>query len=257
MAKFNYQDLQSTNNGATQRQSVGFFGLKNHKDEAIVRFAFDSLDELEFVTVHNVSINGRYRKANCIRELSESVDKCPLCQAGIPLQQRVFVKLLQYDLENRDSNNKPTYSAKVWERSANFAKTLQTFINEYGNLSEYVFKIVRNGAAGDMKTTYDILPCMPQLYPTELYTRDFSAFNNYTVVGTIVIDENESGLRNILNGTWQPKTRSTDVSAETQQQVNNWNPQMVAPPTVSSSVTNAPQSTVTRETVRPKRTYTY
>lgn len=258
MAKFNYQDFQQNDQGNFgQRPQVGFFGLKNNKDEAIVRFAFDSLDDLEFVTVHNVSVNGRYRKANCIRELNESVDKCPLCQAGVPLQQRVFVKLIQYDLDNRDASGKPAYSAKVWERSATFAKALQTFINEYGNLSEYVFKIVRNGNAGDMKTTYEILPCMPQVYNPELYVKDFSAFDGYTVVGTIVIDEDYNGLMQIQNGTWQPKTRQAEVSSETQQQINNWNPQTVAPPTVSVATTNTSQGVVPQEAVRPKRTYTY
>ena len=254
MAKFNYQDLQTEQVGG-QRPSVGFFGLKNNKEEAIVRFAFNSLDDLEFVTVHNVSVNGKYRKANCIRELSDPVDKCPLCKAGMPLQQRVFVKLIQYDLENRDTNGKPTYSAKVWERSAHFAKTLQTFINEYGNLSEYVFKIVRNGNAGDMKTTYDILPCMPQLYPQELYERDFSAFDNYTVVGTIVIDEDESGLQQVLNGTWQPKSSQTTTVEQsptfTASTTNNVNQ------TVSIVNPGVPSTPTDQSAVRPKRTYNY
>lgn len=256
MAKFSYQDLDSMES-SSQRQQVGFFGLKNHRDEAIVRFAFNSLDELEFVTVHNVSVNGKYRKANCIRELNEPVEKCPLCQANISLQQRVFVKLIQYDLETKDANGRPTYSAKVWERSANFAKTLQTFINEYGTLSDYVFKIVRNGNAGDMKTTYEVLLCSPQLYPSELYTKDFSAFDNYTVVGTIVIDEDANGLRSVLNGTWQPKSNQPS-----NQQVSvNASPVVTPVVTNMGSVPNVNNMTNVTYTdpsaVRPKRTYTY
>lgn len=254
MAKFNYQDyLQSEKGGTNARNQVGFFGLKNNGDEAIVRFAFDSLDDLEFVAVHNVSVNGKYRKANCIRELNESVDKCPLCKAGIPLQQRVFVPLIQYDLDNRDNNGRPSYSAKVWERSVSFAKKLQTHINNYGNLSEHVFKITRIGAAGDMKTTYDVSICMPQIYNPELYVKDFSAFDNYTVIGTIVIDEDEDGLQQILNGTWTPgNSKQTEPLPKTQ---------VVNTDNMSTQVQiNGYPSYTTNESVvlnRPKRTYTY
>ena len=243
MAKFNYQDFQQNDQGNFgQRPQVGFFGLKNNKDEAIVRFAFDTPDELEFVTVHNVSVNGRYRKANCIRELNESVDKCPLCQAGVPLQQRVFLKLIQYDLDNRDANGKPAYAPKVWERSAGFARVLGNLVNNYGNLSDNVFKIVRNGGAGDMKTTYDIMVCMPQVYNPEMYVKDFSAFDNYSVIGTIVIDEDYDGLVKIQNGTWEPKTQSAQQSQG-------------FTGTQSADVNPAPA--FTQDAVRPKRTYTY
>ena len=85
MAKFNYQEFQQVEQLSNTMNQVSFFGLKNNRDEAIVRFAFDNLDQLEFVTVHNVSVNGKYRKANCIREsLSDPVDNCPLCKAGVP-----------------------------------------------------------------------------------------------------------------------------------------------------------------------------
>lgn len=249
MAKFNYQEFQQVEQANNTANQVGFFGLKNNRDEAIVRFAFNTLDELEFVTVHNVSINGKYRKANCIREsLSDPVDKCPLCKAGVPLQQRVFLKMIQYDLDNRDATGKPSYSAKVWERSANFAKTLQNYINQYGNLSDYVFKIVRNGNAGDMKTTYEIMLCAPALYPSEMYVKDFSAFDNYTVVGTIVIDETEGGLVEILNGTWQPKSAQTQTVEQPVLQ------QTAYTPTTQSTTTFTGQQTVDN---RPKRTYSY
>ena len=253
MAKFNYQEFQQVeqiNNSANQ---VSFSGLKNNSDEAVVRFAFDSLNDLEFVTVHNVSVNGKYRKANCIREsLSDTVDKCPLCKAGVPLQQRVFLKMIQYDLDNRDSNGKPSYSAKVWERSATFAKTLQTYINEYGNLSDYVFKIVRHGNAGDMKTTYDIMPCMPQLYPSELYVKDFSAFNNYTVVGTIVIDEDFAGLQQIQNGTWQPKSAQHPTTP-----VGTTSSQTVTPSNIGYTTVSSSSDSFNQVENKPKRVYSY
>lgn len=269
MATFNYQEMQQMGqNGLDQGSQVSFFGLKNNKDEAIVRFAFDSLNELEFATVHNVSIGGKYRKANCIREnLSDPVDRCPLCRAGMPLQKRVFIKLIQYNLDQLDSTGKPTYSPKVWDRSANFARQLSSYIANYGTLSDYVFKIVRNGNAGDTKTTYDIMPCMPQLYNPELYVKDFSAFANYSVVGTIILNEDYRGLQQILNGTYQPKTReeSTNTAPVLQTATvgnNQWVPNMPfgnqpATPTVQNYNYTEQQTTAQPTTARPKRTYTY
>ena len=52
MAKFNYQEFQQVEQLSNTMNQVSFFGLKNNRDEAIVRFAFDNLDQLEFVTVH-------------------------------------------------------------------------------------------------------------------------------------------------------------------------------------------------------------
>lgn len=264
MAEFNYQDLEKLNGDF--HQQVEFFSLKNDKDEAIVRFAFDSLDELQFVAVHNVVVNGKYRKASCLRTnlKTDPVEKCPLCASGNPLQKRVFVKLIQYNLDERDENGRPTYTAKVWERSANFKNTLLSYINNYAPLSDAIFKIVRNGVAGDTKTTYDILPCMPAVYNPELYAKDFSAFDNYNVIGTIVIDEDANGLTQILNGTWQPKQRSNQETVQTVSVSggNHW----------SAASTNMPQSTVTQvtpnwsytptqttvaEPTKPKRTYNY
>ena len=262
MAEFNYQDLEKLNGDF--HQQVEFFSLKNDKDEAIVRFAFDSLDELQFVAVHNVVVNGKYRKASCLRTnlKTDPVEKCPLCASGNPLQKRVFVKLIQYNLDERDENGRPTYTAKVWERSANFKNTLLSYINNYAPLSDAIFKIVRNGVAGDTKTTYDILPCMPAVYNPELYVKDFSAFDNYNVIGTIVIDEDANGLTQILNGTWQPKQRSNQETVQTVSGGNSW----------SIANTNMPQSTVTQvtpnwsytptqttvaEPTKPKRTYNY
>lgn len=266
MAEFNYQDLDKMPQGGLRPQ-VEFFSLKNDKDEAIVRFAFDSLAELQFVGVHNVVVNGKYRKASCLRGLTDPVERCPLCASGNPLQRRVFVKLIQYNLDERDESGRPSYTAKIWERSANFKNTLLSFINNYAPLSDAIFKIVRNGAAGDTKTTYDILPCMPTVYNPELYIKDFSAFNNYNVIGTVVIDEDANGLTQILNGTWQPKQRSNQPSMQTTSPPASYqagwagNERTAITPTISTDQLPNWSYPSTQQTVaeptKPRRTYNY
>ena len=267
MAEFSYQDLEKFSSNGNQQ--VGFFGLKNDKDEAIVRFAFDGVEGLQFATVHNVTVNGKYRKASCLRTdlRIDPIEKCPLCVAGIPLQRRVFIKLIQYNLDERDANGKPTYSAKVWERSANSAKTFASMVNNYGPLSDMVFKIVRNGVAGDTKTTYDILPCMPNVYNPELYVKDFSAFDNYSVIGTVVIKEDANGLSQILNGTWQPKSNRDNGQQTTTYSVpNNSSYSTASTDQVIQTVSYANNSQPTTNNwgqvaddvaMRPKRTYNY
>ena len=78
----------------TQGPRVGFFSLRDDGDEAVVRFAYNSPDEFEVFTVHPVTIDGKFRKVNCINDLRLGVHSCPLCAAGVQLQQRFYIRLI-------------------------------------------------------------------------------------------------------------------------------------------------------------------
>ena len=67
---------------------------------------------------------------------------------------------------------------KVWERPVSFAKTLKSYFDEYGNLSDCVFKIKRRGLKGSLQTTYDVMFANPMIYKPEIYVKDFSGFAN-------------------------------------------------------------------------------
>lgn len=194
MAKVNFNNIdeveQNTgNNGAGS--DVGFFTLKNDNDEAIVRFMCDSTDDFEILTVHDVQVGQRYRKVNCIRDPREPLDNCPLCKSGAKISNRFFIKLIQYDRVTDNTTGVQTVvpKAMVWERSTAYAKTLKSYLDNYGPLSDIICKIIRHGKAGDMQTTYEIVPNLsPKVYPDEVFVKDPTIFGDFEAFGTIVMD---------------------------------------------------------------------
>jgi hypothetical protein len=115
------------------------------------------------------------------------MDNCPLCKTGAKIQTKIFIHMIQYvTTENGQIEAKPV----VWERSISYATKLKNDIDEYGPLSNCIFKIRRNGKAGDMQTTYDMRLGNPNMYNEASYPKMDGVFNNYTACGTIVLNKN-------------------------------------------------------------------
>lgn len=209
MAKINFNEINSNEN--VSNASVGFFSLKNDGDEAIVRIMHDSTDTFELLTTHPIQIGNKYRRVNCIRDPRDSMDNCPICKSGGKVQQRFYIHLIQYV---KDENGNIIPQAKIWERSASYAVTIKNLIDEYGPLSDCIFKIRRNGEAGSMTTSYSILYGNPQVYRQELYPKDSSLFENYSVVGSAVMDKNFEELSEfVATGEFpQRKNNQKDVN---------------------------------------------
>lgn len=129
-----------------------YFSLKNDKDFAVVRLMYNSLDELsqDIYAVHYTD-NGKYE---CKRKAAvDPISVCPLCKEGNKPKAVVFIKLY----------NEDTKEVQVWEKSYTwFNNTLVPVITEMlndnpgKNIVNCPVKIVRNGAAGDMKTVYNL-----------------------------------------------------------------------------------------------------
>lgn len=197
MAQINFSQInQNTGNQNNSSRNDGpqvrFFSLKNHGDEAIVRIMHDTVDSFDLVAVHPVEINGRYRNVNCLRDPREPLDNCPMCANGTPIRQKFYIHLLQY---NRDNQGNIIVEPCIWERSATYATTIANLINEYGPLSDHIFKIRRNGQAGSMETTYDIMYGHPNVYKNEIYPKQPELFNGYNVIGRAVLDKNPDEMR--------------------------------------------------------------
>lgn len=195
MAKVNFNNLDDENisGGNYQNNEVNFFTLRNDQDEAVVRFMCDSTDDFEILTVHDVQIGQRYRKVNCIRDPREPLDNCPLCKTGAKISQRFFIKMIQYNRVTDPTTGVITVvpSPVIWERSTAYAKTLKSYLDNYGPLSDVICKIIRHGKAGDMQTTYEIVPNLnKQIYRDEVYVKDTTLFGNFEAFGTIVMDRN-------------------------------------------------------------------
>lgn len=189
MARVSFDTFQQTaaQSDGGSNDGIGFFSLKNDGDEAVVRILHDSPDTFDIVATHTVQIGERYRKVSCLRNPGDAVECCPLCKTGAKLGYRFFVHMLQY---GKDEQGKVTVKPVVWDRSAKqMSQKLVTMIQEYGPLSDCVFKVRRNGKSGDKDTTYEILFANPSVYRPDLYPKDDKAFENYNTMGSKVLDK--------------------------------------------------------------------
>ena len=192
MSQFNYSQYQEVVNraqsapGTSNAVKVGFFKLRDNESEALVRFNVSSLDELQFATVHQLSAATKWMKVSCLNPVGSYTDSCPLCAkvaAGdtsiSKAAKKVYVQML---VSYKDAATGAFSEAipVIWERPAGFSKEIATLLKNYGNLKEKVFKVTRNGAQGDMKTTYSIA-YIPVYDKPEAVSTDFSAFTNFKI----------------------------------------------------------------------------
>lgn len=194
MAKVQFNDysMNDQQNYSSSQNQVSFFSLKNDRDEVIVRFIEDDVNDFEILTTHPVEINGKYRSVNCVRDPHEPVDKCPLCNAGKEVRQRIFIKLIRYDV---DATGSIVATPCVWERSMAYAFKLKEYISNYGNLSDVICKVIRHGGKGDLKTSYEIIPNLNKnTFRDDLYPVDKTPFNGYSALGTIVLDKSAEDI---------------------------------------------------------------
>lgn len=228
MAKVNFNnvdELENQNQGGSG-SDVGFFTLRNDNDEAVVRFMCDSTDDFEILTVHDVQIGSKYRKVNCIRDPREPLDNCPLCKSGARINNRFFIKMIQYDKTTDPTSGavKIVPKAMIWERSTAYAKTLKSYLDNYGPLSDVICKVIRHGKAGDMQTTYEIVPNLSKaVYKDEIYVKDPTLFGDFEAFGTIVMDRTADEMNYFLASGEFPARARTEAA-----QANDAAP--VAPP---------------------------
>ena len=206
MAKISYENISFENN--SNQGNVGFFNLKQDGEEAIVRFMIDSVQDMDLQTIHNIRLDGKFREVSCLRNPMDDMNVCPLCAQGVKVQQAFYIRLLKY---TQDENGGIRVEPMVWKRNASvYAPKLKGYLDNYGPLSNIVCKIIRHGKPGDMKTTYDIIPALnPQEYTAERFPIDKTAFEDFSVLGRMVLEktyEELSGTVNTDNGFISPET---------------------------------------------------
>jgi hypothetical protein len=202
---------ERSSNFQNQGPRVSYFSLKDDGDEAVVRFAYNSPDELyqDIFPTHQVTIDGKFRRVKCLRENYKSpISDCPFCVSGTPVNERFYIKLIEY---SRNENGEIEITPKVWERPTSYIPTLNGFFDEYGDIAEMVFKIKRSGAKGSLQTTYSILPANQKVYNEALYPIDFSAFNNYKVEGSALAVKTAEEMEEMLGVKEEKTEESTPV----------------------------------------------
>lgn len=189
MGRVNLNDVDNYkgNSGAN------FFGLENDKDVATVRLCHDDANSIEIIACHQIEVDGRKRKVSCLRSYNDPVDLCPLCKAGLQLQLRYFVHLLQY--EKSFDGFTGAVEKKVWERGRTFQKEILGLSGRYNPLWKTCFEIERQGKKGDQTTKYGIYPMNYSL--DELPIAD-EHLENDSVLGTIVMEKTADELNYYL-----------------------------------------------------------
>ena len=230
MAKVSFDNaivMEQNNNNNTD---VGFLSLRDDGDEAIVRFLCDSTDDFDIHVVHPVNVDGRTREVNCLRDPHDALDVCPLCKSGANIQQKFFIRMIQY-IKNDAGQIIP--KPVVWERSLAYAKTLKSYLDNYGPLSDIICKIIRHGKKGDTNTKYEIVPNLSkQIYRDDLYPKVANIFGDYSVIGRIVLNKNAEEINTFLaTGKFPMRQQNNNQAAAGS---------AATPRTYNESVTNVP-----------------
>lgn len=214
MAKVSFNSIPerdpNSGNGAGNAQ-VRFFNLKSG-ESAIVRIMVDTVDDLDIRTVHNVEMPGyQYgRRMNCLRSPQEPIELCPLCRANKKLEQKLYLKMIQYTVD--PVNGVVNKEAKVWERSVwdkyFGAQVIKANLEAYGPLSEMICKIERRGER--LNTEYQLMPNLnPAVYRPDIYVKDTSMFDGWDPLGIAILDKTAAEYDVFLTTGQFPQTAQT------------------------------------------------
>jgi hypothetical protein len=129
-----------------QEKYAGKFVLENDQDTADVIFLYRNATEVVAADVHYIKSADYNGYVHC------NDGGCPACLKGIRKQTKLFVPMYVVSV-----NGKPVNEIQFWDRTLKFEPQLQSDVfRNVGNPSEYVFRITRNGAHGDINTRYAI-----------------------------------------------------------------------------------------------------
>lgn len=219
MAQFSYdyavkkEEEKSNNFEGRKFEFLGNY-LKNDGDTVLVRFPYKSTADFKVYSLHNVSINGKFRNVACLRaDDNEPVTNCPLCAKNDTPKLRFVLECIMYVQGQNGIEIIPC----VWERPISFAKLVGERISDWGNS---VFKIKRLGKSGDKKTTYDISPTNAQIYNEQTYPSDFSDFETFKPNNFVFLDRNfEELVEFVQTGNMPQRQKKEDNQEQPQQQM--------------------------------------
>ena len=180
-----------------QGKSFEYFSLQNDKDTAVVRFLYDSLEELDWYVVHEVQINGKKRWLKCTED-----ETCPQCRAGQKPKLKVFLQLE----DDRDPG-----VLKIWERGQNFIPKIVGLLERYGSLIDRKVEVERNGKAGDKKTKYNLYP----LDAEEDFDIDDLTVERIELCGEngFILEKSIEDMELILNGSYSIQQQNENYAS--------------------------------------------
>ena len=119
----------------------GLFLLRNDGDYADCIFLYRDIEDVLIAETHYIKSHDYNGYVHCCG------NGCPACEKGIRTQTKLFIPL--YNIHDKE--------IQFWDRSARFEQKLSADVfDRYPNPADFVFRITRHGAAGDINTTYEI-----------------------------------------------------------------------------------------------------
>lgn len=168
-----------------QNVRVGWFKLVDDGDEALVRINISSIEDLQFATIHQLGASTKWAKVSCLNELGSYENVCPFCKAIAAgntaigkADKRVYIPML-VSYKDKVSGQWSAPQPVIWDKKAGFSREIANKLRDFGDLKQVLLKITRNGAKGNVKTTYSIEYAIPTIYKPEMIPADFSAFENF------------------------------------------------------------------------------
>ena len=184
MARFRYDEADHYGG----QGGTGFFSLKNDKDVALVRFMYNSVDDVEGYAVHQVEIDGKKRYVNCLREYNQPKDVCPFCRANMFTTAKLFIPIYNIDEDK----------VQMWERGKKFISKISSICARYPDVVSHKFEIERNGKKGETTTTYEIY----EVGKDETTLEDLPDVAN--PLGSIVLDKSADDMEFYLDNEYFP-----------------------------------------------------
>lgn len=123
----------------------GLFRLVNDGDYADVIFLYRSIKDMLVAQAHYIKSAEYTGYVHCCEK------GCPACSKGIRVQTKLFIPV--YNIGADEGRGE----IQFWDRTMKFEPQMeQDVFNRYPDPSDFVFRIKRHGAAGDINTTYSI-----------------------------------------------------------------------------------------------------
>ncbi len=167
-----------------------FLVLKDDGDVAKVRFYIESMDDLKFYVVHQITNkDGKTRYVNCLRTYDQPLDDCPFCRESVTNKEfKTTVKMFLPVLDLDDKQ------VKLFERGRTFKDEIIGHVRRNAPLVNYPCEIERCGKAGDQQTTYKVFPLAQEKDNTMI--KDLPEFDD--LIGGYVLDMSIEDMENFL-----------------------------------------------------------
>jgi len=174
--------FKTVNDYNKERGYDNYFSLRNDGDSADVIFLYRSIQDVLIADAHYIKSNDYTGYVHCCGR------GCPACGKGIRVHNKLFIPM--YNIGND--------RIEFWDRSTFFENQLnQDIFSRYPNPSEFVFRVIRHGAARDVNTTYEIRAVgKNDVYP---YVAVLAKFNTkFPDVFNNIIKEYSAGELNMI-----------------------------------------------------------